>query len=95
MGQYQHLTYRAITMVRGGLISLLYSKMTDLSITAADPGSALTLMSADIERITTGWQSMHEVWANVIEIGVAIYLLQRQLGAACGVPVGVALGEFR
>lgn len=74
---------------------MLYSKMTDLSITAADPGSSLTLMSADIERITTGWQTMHEVWANAIEIGLAIYLLERQLGVACVVPVAVALREFR
>lgn len=91
MGQYQHLTYRAITMVRGGLISMLYSKTTDLSITAVDPASSLTLMSADIERIYTGWQTMHEMWASALEVGLAIYLLERQLGAACALPIGVAI----
>ena len=92
--QYQHLTFRAITMARGGLISMLYRKTSDLSIVAANPSSSLTLMSADIERIANGWQSMNEIWANSIEVGLAIYLLERQLGAACALPVGVAFGKF-
>ena len=80
-------------MVRGGLISMLYRKATDLSITAVDPAASLTLMSADIERITNGWQTMNEIWANAIEIAVAIYLLERQLGVACFIPVAVAIGK--
>ena len=79
-------------MIRGGLISLLFEKATELSIKAADPSSSMILMSADIERITTGWQTIHELWANVIEVGLAIYLLERQLGAACAVPIAVAIG---
>ncbi|PMD29625.1 hypothetical protein L207DRAFT_615485 [Hyaloscypha variabilis F] len=90
-GQFQHLTYRVITMVRGGLISMLYGKTAELSINATDPASSMILMSADIERITTGWQTMHELWANLIEVGLAIYLLEIQLGAACAVPIAVAL----
>jgi ATP-binding cassette subfamily C (CFTR/MRP) protein 1 len=82
-------------MVRGGLISMLYSKTTDLSITAVDPSASMILMSADIERITTGWQTMHEMWASIIEVGLAIYLLERQLGAACAVPIAVSISKFR
>ncbi|CAG8957988.1 hypothetical protein HYFRA_00000331 [Hymenoscyphus fraxineus] len=91
MGLYQHLTYRSITMARGGLISLLYAKTVELSVTAIDPTAAVTLMSADIERIHTGWQTIHDIWANVIEIGLAIFLLYRQLGIACLIPVAVAI----
>ena len=79
-------------MARGGLISMIYNKMTRLKVTAVDPAASLTLMSADIERIVTGWQTMHEIWANLIEIALAIYLLERQLGVACVIPVAVALG---
>ena len=93
MGQYQHLTYRAITMARGGLVSMLFAKTSTLDANAADPASSLTLMSADIERITNGWQTMHEIWANMIEIGLAIYLLDRQLGAACSIPIAVAISK--
>lgn len=94
MGQYQHLAYRAITMVRGGLISMLTRKTTDLSVRDVDPAASLTLMSADIERIVQGWQTMHEMWANIIEIAVAIVLLEAQLGISCLIPVAVAVGTF-
>ena len=85
------MTVRATTMARGQLISLLYDKATDVSITAANPTAALTLMSADIERIDTGWRTAHDVWANLIEIVIAVYLLGRQLGLACLIPVGAAI----
>ncbi|KAL9030430.1 MAG: hypothetical protein Q9196_001447 [Gyalolechia fulgens] len=93
-GQYQHLTYRSITMARGGLISMMFNKTPSVQANAADPASSLTLMSADIERITNGWTTMHECWANVIEVAVAIYLLERQLGVACAIPIGVAIVSF-
>lgn len=73
---------------------MIYSKMTNLSVTAVDPAASLTLMSADIERIVTGWQTMHEIWANIVEVALAIYLLERQLGAACAIPLAVAIGVF-
>lgn len=90
-GQYQHLTYRAITMARGGLISMMFAKTSTLKANAVDPATSLTLMSADIERITNGWQTMHEIWANLVEVTIAIYLLERQLGAACAIPLAVAI----
>ncbi|KAL8856229.1 MAG: hypothetical protein Q9178_007146 [Gyalolechia marmorata] len=93
-GQYQHLTYRAITMARGGLVSLMFDKTPLVKADAADPASSLTLMSADIERITNGWTTMHEVWANPIEVALAIFLLERQLGAACAIPIAVAIVSF-
>ena len=93
MAQYQHWVYRSITMARGGLISMLFAKTSLLKSDDVDPSASLTLMSADIERITNGWQTMHEIWANVIEIGIAIYLLERQLGAACAIPIAVAVGK--
>lgn len=78
-------------MVRGILVTMLYKKASCLSINEADPSNSLTLMSADVERITQGWQTMHEIWANSAEIALAIYLLERQLGISCVVPVCVAL----
>ncbi|GAB1205509.1 hypothetical protein APSETT445_004185 [Aspergillus pseudonomiae] len=91
MGQYQHMTYRAITMVRGAVVSMVYRKATTLSTEDADPASSLTLMSADIERIVQGWQTIHDIWGNALEIGLAIFLLEQQLGVAAVVAVGVAV----
>ncbi|KAL5045769.1 hypothetical protein BDW71DRAFT_183332 [Aspergillus fruticulosus] len=91
MGQQQHLTYRAITMVRGAVVSMVYRKACTLDLKDADPAESVTLMSADIERIVQGWQTMHEMWANVAEIALAVFLLERELGVACVVPVGVTI----
>lgn len=94
MGQYQHRTYRTIAMLRAGLVSVIYRKTGTLSLKGIDPATSMTLMSADIERIVQGFQTMHEIWGNAIEVGVAIYLLERQLGVACVVPVAVSIREF-
>ena len=94
MAQYQHWAYRSITMARGGLISMLFAKTSLLKSSDVDPSSSITLMSADVERITNGWQTMHEIWASVIEIAIAVYLLERQLGAACAIPIAIAIGEL-
>jgi ATP-binding cassette subfamily C (CFTR/MRP) protein 1 len=93
-GQYQHFTFRFITMMRGGLISMIYNKASAIPLTDVDTASSLTLMSADIERIVTGMQTGHEIWANTIEVGLAIYLLQGQLGVACTIPIGVAICKY-
>ncbi|KAF2731990.1 ABC multidrug transporter-like protein [Polyplosphaeria fusca] len=90
-GQYQHLTYRFITMIRGGMISMLYNKATEVNLVDVDTASSITLMSADIERIVTGMQTAHEIWANLFEVVLAIYLLERQLGVSCVIPIGVAI----
>lgn len=72
---------------------MLYRKATDVSVKDVDPAASMTLMSADIERIVQGWQSMHEIWAAAVEVAIAIYLLERQLGVACAVPIGVSIGR--
>ncbi|OQD90867.1 hypothetical protein PENANT_c001G04474 [Penicillium antarcticum] len=48
----------------------------------ARDSAALTLMSVDVERIGSGLQYVHEVWASPIDIGLALWLLERQLGLA-------------
>ncbi|KKY16042.1 putative abc multidrug transporter [Phaeomoniella chlamydospora] len=63
----------------------------DLSITSVDNPTAMTLMSADVEKIVQGFRNLHELWANLISVGIATYLLEQELGAACAAPVIVAL----
>jgi ATP-binding cassette subfamily C (CFTR/MRP) protein 1 len=46
-GSYEHMTYRFVTKVRGTLISMIYAKTVDLSITALDESAAVTLMASD------------------------------------------------
>ncbi|KAK2813402.1 hypothetical protein FQN50_000718 [Emmonsiellopsis sp. PD_5] len=90
-GQYQHHTFRAITMMRGGLVSLVYDKTASLAVNAVEPGASVTLMNTDMEKISAGFQFAHDLWASLIEIALATYLLERQLGAVCAIPLGVAI----
>ncbi|KAH5529875.1 hypothetical protein HBI29_022040 [Parastagonospora nodorum] len=82
----QHKTYRVITKLRGTLVSLIYAKTLTISLPTAQNGSAITLMSADVNRTATGLRFMHECWASCIDIGLGTYLLQRQLGPAAAAP---------
>lgn len=50
---YSHMCFRFVTAVRGTLITMIYAKTVDLSITALDESAAITLMSSD-----TGWFSL-------------------------------------
>lgn len=51
----------------------------------------VALMGTDVERIGHNFQKIHEIWASIIEIGVAIWLLEQQVFLACLAPVTVIL----
>jgi ATP-binding cassette, subfamily C (CFTR/MRP), member 1 len=78
-------------MVRGSLVTIIYRKTTEISITALDNSAAVTLMSTDVERIVNGLRMIHEFWANLIQVGIASWLLQRELGVAFVAPIVVAI----
>ena len=110
-GSYYHMVYRFVTSVRGILVSMIYTKTVDLSITALDESAAITLMATDTgmyyfgllsavsysdvnschsETICLGFTNIHEIWAVPIELGIALWLLERQLGLAFLAPAAVA-----
>jgi uncharacterized protein (DUF4213/DUF364 family) len=80
-------------MIRGALVSIVYSKTLIIQGGAFDNAAALTLMSTDVDRIASSLQTVHEIWANVIELSIAIYLLQRQVGVATVVTVGLVISQ--
>ena len=82
-------------MIRGLLIGAICEKSLQLPNDEKNKQSAITLISADTERINLGLRNLHEVWANVIELAVAIYLLQREVGAVAVVPLFIAAGNSR
>lgn len=94
MGFYWYKAYQTITIVRGSLIAMIYSKTLDLALSTQPHSAPSALMSTDVERICTCLVNLHELWANVIEVGIAVYILERKLGVACISPAILALGEF-
>ncbi|WZH49537.1 P-loop containing nucleoside triphosphate hydrolase protein [Fusarium acuminatum] len=79
---YWYFQERFVIMVRGSLVLAVYKKTTELRMPADGDCGALTLMSTDVERITRGILDLHEYWANMIQIGLSCWLLQRELGSA-------------
>jgi ATP-binding cassette, subfamily C (CFTR/MRP), member 1 len=90
---YTHAQNRLITKIRGALVSIIYHKTLQLSLTGADTSVALTLMSTDTDRICFVLERINELWAGLIEFAIATFLLERQVGAACVAPAFVGLGE--
>ncbi|KAF7554083.1 hypothetical protein G7Z17_g3181 [Cylindrodendrum hubeiense] len=89
LSSYQ--TTRFITRVKGGLIGLVYQET--MKVTTANLGeiTATALMGTDVERIGYTFVQIHEIWASIIEIGVAIWLLEQHVFLACLAPVTVIL----
>ncbi|KAL6806010.1 P-loop containing nucleoside triphosphate hydrolase protein [Trichoderma sp. SZMC 28012] len=81
-GFYQHKLFRSLTMIRGALTSLVYIRTLEVSAISSDT-AAITLSGPDVTSITRAFESFHEIWANPIEIALAIWLLARELGLGC------------
>ena len=90
-GFYWRSVQRYLSMVRSSLVSAIYAKSLETSITAIDNSAAVTLMSTDMQKIADGLEILHELWANTLEVGIATWLLEREVGAACIVAVIVAI----
>jgi ABC-type multidrug transport system fused ATPase/permease subunit len=85
-GVFYHMTFRFVTSLRGSLVSIIYSKTVDLSVTALDESVAVTLMSSDVQAICNGFQLINDLWGVPLELAIVIYLLTRQLGILALVP---------
>ncbi|OBT65136.1 hypothetical protein VE03_04736 [Pseudogymnoascus sp. 23342-1-I1] len=81
-GAYQHKANRMTTMVRGSLVNAIYAQTLDLSVNSLDESAAVTLMSLDVERICTAIQPIHNIWSSPLEITLAIWLLQKEIGVS-------------
>jgi ATP-binding cassette subfamily C (CFTR/MRP) protein 1 len=89
----KHMIYRAVVMIRGGLISLISDATLLLDADVAKEAAAVTLMSTDVDRIVAGLENSDFIWAAPIEIAVALYLLNREIGLPCLVPLAISLGK--
>lgn len=91
---YWYYQERFQSLLRAFLISAIYRKTGRVSHVGDGDLAAVTLMGADVERVYTGLRLVHELWANAIQIALAAWLLQRQLGLAFLAPLVVVLLGF-
>lgn len=87
----QQWTFQLIASMRADLIDSIYRHTLQIRSTSLQEAEAVTLMSADVERIMTAFRSLHELWASPIEIGLVLWLLNEELGLAVLGPAGAVI----
>lgn len=87
-GAFMHQTYRMATISRGAIVTMIYSQTVDLNLASVNESAAVTLMSADVERICSALQYIHGPWASPLDAAIGAYLLHRHIGLAA---IGPAL----
>ncbi|RAL16194.1 ABC transporter [Aspergillus homomorphus CBS 101889] len=87
-------TFRFTIRLRAGLIALIHRQTVHTRAIDLGEITGVTLMGTDVERITSGFLAIHDLWACLIDIAIAIYLLARQLGVASLVPVVIIVVFF-
>jgi ATP-binding cassette subfamily C (CFTR/MRP) protein 1 len=78
-------------MIRAGLISIIYKSSLNTAVATIETSSPISLMGADVERIMTTLQWIISTAPNIIQVAVAIWILEKRLGAICVAPVIVVL----
>ncbi|KAI3488077.1 hypothetical protein L1887_47856 [Cichorium endivia] len=87
---YQSIVDDSACKIRRTLVSIIYQKSLRLRQDAAlatGAGGATTLISADMERVCNGVVLIHEVWASLLQIAIALWLAYEQISYAFLVPV--------
>ncbi|KAK1996035.1 ABC transporter [Colletotrichum falcatum] len=87
--QYHNLRFK--TRLRGGLIALIYQHAVHTREVDAGEITAVALMGTDVERLTGAMAMFHAVWASLLNIAVASWLLGLQLSLACLAPIVLVL----
>lgn len=91
---YWYYQERFQSLLRAFLISAIYRKTATAPHVGDGDTAAVTLMGADVERVYTGLRLIHEVWASIIQIALAAWLLYRQLGLAFLAPLVIVVFGF-
>jgi ATP-binding cassette subfamily C (CFTR/MRP) protein 1 len=79
-------------MVRAGLVAMIYRQTTLVKAEDLKNTAAITLMNTDVERIVSSFRYIHETWGALVDVAIALWLLERQLFLACLVPAVIGLG---
>ncbi|TQV93036.1 ABC multidrug transporter [Cordyceps javanica] len=91
---YWYYHYRMLAMARAMLVTEIYAHSARLPDGRAGDNAAVTLMSTDWERINDGFKAVHDIWASLAQVGLASWMLHRQLGRIFFAPLGIVLVSF-
>jgi hypothetical protein len=79
---YAHACNKLALEMRSQLVDSCYRQLLKLRLAALDSGNAATLINVDMQHIMEGSIILHDIWASMLTVGVAVYLLYLQIGLA-------------
>lgn len=89
---YRHQLNRLQVMTRGALVGLIHAKSLRAEISPVEDRKALTLMSTDVDNVSTVAEMFHETWAQVTEVLIGTTLLAREIGWFALLPLIIIFG---
>ena len=82
-------------MVRSSLIGMIFKHSLRLPVSESNGAAgAVSLMSADIERIQQTLQWVMNIVPNIIQVALGLWILSIYMGAVTVAPLIVAIGEL-
>ncbi|KUJ13347.1 putative multidrug resistance protein [Mollisia scopiformis] len=92
---YKYLLNRVSTMLRGGMVSLIYNHSLLLQDGKTVDSAPVTLMSTDVDTVADAITNVHEIWGQVVEVVIGFSLLTVKLGWASLVPFVIVLISYK
>ncbi|KAJ6783186.1 hypothetical protein PWT90_07877 [Aphanocladium album] len=77
--------------MRGMLVSEIYDKTLMIDLSSPSDFTTATLMSTDVTRFSDCFSLINLIWSSTVQVALAVWLLEKQIGLICLVPIGVCL----
>ncbi|KAE9376652.1 ABC transporter [Stipitochalara longipes BDJ] len=84
---YQHQLNRIQVTIRGALIGLIYQRSLNVQSASYEDGSAVTLMSTDVDNVQGVGEMFHEAWGHLLEVIIGTSILATQIGWLWPIPL--------
>lgn len=91
---YTQRTVRFGTRLRGMLVAEISNKSLRLKQAEALKAKSISLTNTDIPILLVCMTSFHDMWANSLELGVNLYVLFTNAGAATSLVIFPAISKF-
>ncbi|CAI4212352.1 unnamed protein product [Parascedosporium putredinis] len=86
-GWFHHACNKLALELRSQLVDATYNHLLRLRLSALDTGKATTLINVDMQHIMDGSLILHDIWASVLTLAIATYMLYKQIQLAFIAPL--------
>lgn len=77
---YMAIAFRTMAKVRAALVGSIFKSMLQLRAETGNASSALSLMGADVDRVTMTAYVLVNVGPDIIQVALALWILSTQMG---------------